>query len=104
MKPIAIDWDGVIIDHPADLTLKEALTYKPVKDAVEVINQLVKAGFQFYILTARSASEHPEIREWLRNNGFPEMEVTNIKRVARVYVDDRAIRFTNWQDLRKLLF
>ena len=43
--------------------------------------------------------EWEEIKLWLYHNGFPEMRVGNLKMNAVAYIDDRGIRFTNWQDI-----
>lgn len=100
-KLIALDWDGVLIDHPPAIGFDEILTYEPMPWAVKSINYLVSKGFEFYVLTARNDEDIPKIREWMVKHGFPEMEVTNIKKNAVCYIDDRAIRFTNWQDISK---
>lgn len=100
---IALDWDSVLIDHPCNIDWEEILTYGPMKDAVKVINYLVGEGVEFCVLTARPESKHKDICKWLTTHGFPEMEVTNIKKSATMYIDDRSFRFTNWQDISKLL-
>ena len=51
------------------------------------------------MLTARDPGNHPKVKQWLMANGFPPMEVTNVKIPAFMYIDDRAIRFTNWSDI-----
>jgi len=39
------------------------------------------------------------VEPWLRRHGFPEMEVTNIKKPAHLIIDDRALRFDGqWTD------
>lgn len=39
--------------------------------------------------------------EWLNNNGFPSMKVTNRKVPAVAYIDDRAIQFNgNYKKLK----
>ena len=100
---IALDFDGVLIDHPPNITFDEILTYPPMKDSVKVLNYLVDQGIEFYVLTARHGKEIDGIKRWLKRNGFPEMRVTNKKTNAVIYLDDRGYRFTNWTDFSKLL-
>lgn len=100
---IALDWDGTLIDHPPNITFKETLTYGPMPRAVKILNYLVDSGLEFYVLTARDTKQLPAIRRWMKKHGFPPMEVTNIKKPATLYIDDRGYRFTNWADISKLL-
>lgn len=84
---LAIDFDGVIRidDEPADYVF-------------EALNKL-RQDYQIVIFTARNTKE---VKEWLMNNGFPEFHVTNIKPDgACAYIDDRAVKFTNWKDVVK---
>jgi hypothetical protein len=101
MKPkrIAIDFDGVLIDGQHIPRKIEIATGVPKPDAVEAVHFLVGLGFECYVLTSRASHEWPEVKEWLRKYGFPDMEVTNLKMNAVAYIDDRGIRFTNWQDI-----
>jgi len=45
------------------------------------------------------------IWEWLEHHGFGSYikEVTAVKPRAVCYIDDRAIRFTNWEETCKIL-
>lgn len=100
MTKIAIDFDGVICKSEGIPTKKFVWDKRvPVEDALDAVNHLIKQGKQIWIFT--SNPELDEVRQWLRINGFPELEVTNIKKPAHVYIDDRGLRFTNWQDIRR---
>ena len=103
MKKICIDFDGVLIDHPHSLPFSECLRQgKPTEKSVDVLNYLSKS-YELIVLTAREDGELEQVREWLSVQGFPTMRVTNKKVPALMYVDDRAVRFTNWTDISKLL-
>ena len=95
---IAIDFDGVIIKRDGIPTIMK-WSDKPVDGALDAILLLKKIGHEVWVFTSNPETE--KVKEWLITNGFPEMEVTNIKKVSHVIIDDRAIRFTNWQDIRK---
>jgi hypothetical protein len=86
---IALDFDGVIAENigfPEIGKVKEG-----VKDA---ITDFKKKGFSIYVHTARHDTE--EVSKWMKEQGFPEMMVTNMKLPADVYVDDRAYRIIDW--------
>ena len=96
MKTIAVDFDGVI--HKYSEGYKEGTPDDvPVEGAKEALIQLRKRGFDVVIFTARD--NLLEVKEWLNLYDFGEYLVTNNKPKAIAYIDDRAIRFTNWQDM-----
>lgn len=101
-KTIAVDFDGVI--HQYSRGWQEGLIYDiPVPGAFDAIQQLLNEGFAIVIHTTRQ--DHDAVRNWLYRNGaawHSEVEVTNIKPKAIAYIDDRAVRFTNWSDIRKM--
>lgn len=97
---IAIDFDGVICQRNGIPTIRNSWWEdKPVEGALDSINLLLKMKYKVWIFT--SNPEMHKVMEWLNRHNFPELEVTNIKKPAHIFIDDRAIRFTNWQDIRK---
>jgi len=96
----ALDFDGVLCVHPPNIEWKEILTYPPSAECVKVLRYL-SDYVDFYILTSRK--ETAEIKQWCLLYGLPDMEVTNYKKDATAYIDDRGIRFTNWADVSKLI-
>lgn len=98
-KRIAIDLDGVLVDGKGIPRKPDLNDYKPKKNAVKAIRFLKSLGYECFILTARGEHEFKDINNWLEKYEFPKMEVTNRKMNAVAYIDDRAIRFTDWQDI-----
>ena len=95
---IAIDFDGVIIKRegiPTDSRWND----DPMWGALETIILLKSLGHNVWVFT--SNPELRKVREWMSAHEFPKLKVTNKKIPAHIYIDDRAIRFTNWQDIRK---
>lgn len=96
---IAIDFDGVICKREGIPTIRDWSNAKPMEGALDAINLLRQQGKKIWVFTSNPEPE--KVKEWLKENGFPKLRVTNIKEPAHVFIDDRAIRFTNWQDIRK---
>lgn len=99
---IAIDFDGVLIDRQG-IKRDDGFDMPPIKDAVDAVKYL-NGKFDCYICTARQSHEWLRIKRWMKHWGFPVMKVTNKKQPSTfIYLDDRAVRFTNWLDFCKLL-
>ncbi len=100
---LAIDFDGVLHEYKS---FHDPLG-KPMPGAVDAWYRLYSHGYNLVVFTCRE--DLSAIREWMhkhfdfeKNIGhFYEPEITNIKPIAIAYIDDRAIRFTNWDDIRK---
>ena len=91
---ICIDFDGVIHEY----TGWEGDSLKgPLPGAKEFIQEILDKGLDINIYTTREASQ---IKDWLKKNNFPNIEVSNSKPAAYCYIDDRAIKFDG--DFEKL--
>ncbi len=95
---LAIDFDGVICKR-TDIPTNINWTDGPNENALDAINHFLKIGHNVWVFTSNPEPE--KVKKWLDKYGFPELEVTNIKKPAHAYIDDRAIRFTNWNDIRR---
>lgn len=92
---LAIDFDGVL--HRYSKGWCDGVIYdSPCENAVESMWELVRRGYEPYVLTARE--DHEAVREWLEKWDFPELEVSNVKRPALAYIDDKAMHFDNWAE------
>jgi capsule biosynthesis phosphatase len=106
MARICIDLDGVIAQLKQD-----GQTYAdvaPVPGAVERMRSLKAAGHYLILLTARhmkTCGANPGLvmarvgkitLEWLDRHGIPYDEIHFSKPWAEVYIDDNALRFTEW--------
>jgi hypothetical protein len=103
-QTLAIDFDGVI--HRYSKGYEDGSIYDPpMFGAAEGISNLIDAGYKIVIHTSRTGEDN-KIREWLRANRIrDDLEITNNKIHALLYVDDKAYRFNGWDLLvRHLLF
>jgi len=96
---LAVDFDGVI--HAYSLGWQDGSCYdKLLEGAVPALKMLKQAGYRIVVFTSRNNLE--AVEEWLVAWDVPFDEVTNHKVPALAYIDDRAVRFTNWADLSRL--
>jgi len=111
-KVICVDFDGVI--HRYSKGWQDGSIYDPpMEDAKKELERLVSNGYRVVIVTTRLNPEVNEdinieknkISKWLAVNGFLKNshyhEITATKPIAMTYIDDRALRFTNWRDISK---
>lgn len=85
-KTICVDFDGVLNEYNG---YEEGNLGEPLSASKEFIRQLRKK-YKVVILTSRPKEQ---VIDWLNNNSFPSMEVTDRKIPAVAYIDDRAIQF-----------
>ena len=101
---IALDFDGVLVKHGGIPRKYGEGLFKdpPMEYALDAVKWLIKEGHEVYILTGRLEKDWDDVRAWLVKWGFPPLEVTNVKQLkTRLIIDDRCLRFTNWQDVCK---
>jgi hypothetical protein len=94
---IAIDFDGVLHDYE-DWSWGE-MKGNVIDGSMEAMQWLYDRGYKLIIFTARD--NRAAVTEWIskhreREGCDFEFEVTNVKPVAVVYIDDRGYRFTDW--------
>lgn len=83
---ICVDFDGVLNEYNG---YEGNNLGKPLSGSQDFIKEL-RRKYKVVILTSRPKDQ---VINWLSNNGFPSMKVTNNKVPAVAYIDDRAIRF-----------
>ena len=95
MRPwIGVDLDGTLAKHnPSIGTYEIGEIVEPMKQ--RVLEWLAEGICDVKIFTARAGdvAQKVVIHQWLRNNGLPELEVTNAKDFHMVELyDDRAVQ------------
>tara|TARA_Y100000310_G_C20531528_1_gene738706 strand:+ start:717 stop:1118 length:402 start_codon:yes stop_codon:yes gene_type:complete len=111
-RQIGIDFDGVI--HACTKGYHDGTVYDdPVTGSLEAIKELSK-NFTIIVYSAKARSDRPLIDNktgveliwaWLEKHGFKDYveDVTSEKPRAICYIDDRAIRFVDWEQAYKEL-
>ena len=125
-RTVCIDFDGTVHDYFKGWQDGE-IYGEPLPGCLEAMENFIEEGYDVVILSTRAASDggkgRTKIEGWLRrkyvelfrSRGMTPAAATNsaVQFVGRIlitaqkppaiaYIDDRAIRFTNWADIRKM--
>jgi len=92
-KTIMVDLDGVICTE--ERTFERPLA-QPVPGAREALARLKAAGHTVIVYTGRNWPEYRVTKKWLDDHGFAYDALEMGKPIADVWIDDRAIRFSDW--------
>lgn len=93
---IIIDLDGTICTE--EKTYSRCLA-KPLEKAVESINKLYEEGHTIIIYSSRSWQEYEMTDNWLKTHGIKNHQLVMGKPIGDVWIDDRAIRLDNWENV-----
>jgi hypothetical protein len=111
---IAIDFDGVI--HKNSKGFYDGTVYdEPIEGAIDSIINIYNMGYKIVVFTAKAKTDRPLVDgktgqelvwEWLKKYNIDKYikEVTSEKPRALYYIDDKGIRFENWNKINELLF
>ena len=97
---LIIDLDGTICSE--EKTYSRALA-KLKPNALSTIKALKKKNYTIIIYSARSWSEYEMTYDWLKKNKIPFDQLVLGKPIGDYWIDDRAIKFKNWEDINKKL-
>lgn len=93
---IIIDLDGTICTEEKMFSRSLA---KPLTGAVEAVNFLYENGHTIIIYSARLWIEYEMTFKWLQDNGVKFHQLVLGKPQGDVWIDDRALTFTNWNTI-----
>jgi len=89
----AVDLDGTLAEYGE--FKGESKIGKPITKMKTRVMNWIKKGDTVIIFTARARNEKNigYVKDWLKENGFPDLEVTNVKYPKfDVIYDDKAIQ------------
>jgi len=90
---IGVDLDGTLAYYDERSSIEEVGLAIP--DMLALVKKMINNGIRVKIFTARATDPEqlPLIRKWLKANGLPELEITNIKDyyMQKLY-DDRCVQ------------
>ncbi|HEV2072777.1 MAG TPA: hypothetical protein VGR29_03960 [Thermomicrobiales bacterium] len=105
-RTIAVDFDGVI--HRYSKGWSGGSIYDPPVEGAREALARIHVRYKIVIFTTRvnpqmhgAESQMDAVHAWLETHGFRRGqhfdEITHVKPPALAYIDDRAIRFTDWE-------
>jgi hypothetical protein len=92
---LAIDFDHVIMD--TDNPVPGRRMGPPLDGARDAILSFYGHEIIIHTCWAQTESGKAAVEKWLEYWRFPAIEVTAMKPRADVYLDNKAIRFENWE-------
>jgi len=107
-KNLAIDFDGVI--HKNSKGFYDGTIYdEPIEGSFEALKKLSQ-NYNLIIFSAKARNDRPLINnktgveliwEWLEKNNMKQFisDIVSEKPRALYYIDDKAIHFTNWNNI-----
>lgn len=95
-KSIALDFDGVIHSYKSGWT-GDVPKDPPMEGVREAMEKLIKDGWVLKILSTRKKEN---IEKYLKEHDLDQFisGVYNTKIPAQIYLDDRGVHFSNWDD------
>ena len=106
-QQLAIDFDGVI--HKSSKSFYDGTIYDDPVDGVEEALKRLSKDYTLIIYTCKANPDRPLINdktgteliwEWLEKHNFAKYisKITSEKPRAIVYIDDKGIRFHDWEE------
>lgn len=93
-KTIALDFDGVLHDYTKGWTgiIPEG---KPIPGSLDFVKKILSMNYNIIVFSARLSEKnsYKEMKKWLKEYDFPDLELSNEKPNAEIYIDDRGYRF-----------
>jgi len=99
-KVLAIDFDGVIHDYKNPIPGRRM--GGPIKGTKETLIYFKNKGYKIIVFSIWGDEEGKKtISDFMSYYKLPFTCITNIKPNADYYIDDKAIHFNNWVEVRK---
>jgi hypothetical protein len=105
-KTICVDFDGTLVDSDPDDNYK-IIDWKP--GAIEFLNIANDEGYEIVILSSRTNYGEEQVQimtDFIKAAGIDFVKIATKdmgKPAALYYIDDKSVKFTNWNDMIKLI-
>lgn len=99
-KPtLAVDFDGVI--HSYDAGWQDGAIYGDLVPGTK--DALIKLSKHYRLVCFTARHNLEDVNRWMVRHGIAHLfkDTTNRKPAAHIYLDDRAVRFTTWDEALK---
>ena len=98
-KALAIDFDGVIHDRANPIEGRKMGA--PIHGAKDALFRLKMRGYKIIVhcLWADSPENIATIAKWMDFYDCQYNDITNIKPDADYFIDNKAIKFTDWEEV-----
>jgi uncharacterized HAD superfamily protein len=93
---LIIDIDGTICEENRQFSRSLA---KPLPNAVKSLKALKKKGYILILYSARTWAEYEMTLNWLKSYDIPFDQLILGKPEGDYWIDDRAIKYTNWKEV-----
>lgn len=94
-RVLAVDFDGVIHDRANSVEGRKM--GPPIDGAKETLKALYRNGDTIIVFCVWGGGQGEKvIADWMQFYGIPFDKITNVKPQADCYLDDKAVRFTDW--------
>ena len=95
---IIVDLDGTICTEEKQFRRSLAKVNPGAKEALEILKE---KGFTLIIYSARTWAEYELTIDWLNRNKIPFAQLILGKPQGDHWIDDRAIKYKNWESILK---
>ncbi len=98
-KTVVVDIDGTIFKFKFEDYIQNQWG-APIKGAKKTLENIHK-DYKIVLFTARGDDERKALELHLRKYDIPYDELRMNKPYADYYIDDRGLRFNNWNDIKR---
>ena len=98
LKWLGVDFDLTLCKNTSHPDYKPL---EPIEGAKEYLDKLVEDGWKIIIYTSRAWHEYDMIENWLNSYQMPFRRIVCGKLFCKYLIDDRAIKFTSWEEVYK---
>ena len=97
---LIIDIDGTICTEEKQFSRSMA---KPLKGAQKALSKLKAEGHIIILYSSRNWAEYEMTIDWLNKHKFPFDQLILGKPQGDIWIDDRALKFSSWDNVMEII-